>query len=302
MGKAEGVPVSHGVYLMGSLCLAHPTLELHVEQTSLKNRFIAVPESRELEVFGALLEKRGAKVLRCPLVSIHDSPNTEVIEAWLRQFVADPGDDIILLTGEGLRRLLGFAERAGGTLKEDFIAALSKVRKITRGPKPGNALRKIGLKTDLLGAAPTTDGVIETLSEENLRGRKISVQLYGSNPNTPLMEFLAKAGAVVSTVAPYIYADDSEDQQVLQLLDVLLAGELDAFTFTSTPQVKRLYQVADRKGLSSYVTDALNGLEVAAVGPVVADSLEELGVKVSLMPESNYFMKPLVRELEKKFS
>lgn len=270
--------------------------------SSLNGRHIAVPESRELTLFSTMLEKRGARVLRCPLVSIHDSPNTEVIEAWLRQFVADPGDDIILVTGEGLRRLLGFAERAGGTLKEDFIAALGKVRKITRGPKPGNALRRIGLKTDLLGAAPTTEGVIETLSQENLSGRKISVQLYGSNPNTPLMEFLAKVGAVVTTVAPYIYADDSEDQQVLQLLDVLLAGELDAFTFTSTPQVKRLYQVADRKGLASYVTDALNGLEVAAVGPVVAESLAELGVKVSLMPESNYFMKPLVRELEKKFS
>jgi Uroporphyrinogen-III synthase len=276
--------------------------DVKTEISSLSGRHIAVPESRELALFSTMLEKRGATVLRCPLVSIHDSPNTAVVEDWLRGFVADPGDDIILLTGEGLRRLLGFAERAGGTLKEDFIAALGRVRKITRGPKPGNALRQIGLKTDLLGAAPTTDGVIETLSQEDLAGREISVQLYGSNPNMPLMEFLKSRGAVVRTVAPYIYADDSEDQQVLELLDVLLTGKLDAFTFTSTPQVKRLYQIADKKGLTGYVTDALNNLEVAAVGPVVAESLEEIGVKVSLMPESNYFMKPLVRELEKKFS
>jgi len=276
-------------------------MDVKTEISSLSGRHIAVPESRELALFSTMLEKRGAKVLRCPLVSIHDSPNTDIIEGWLRQFVADPGDDIILLTGEGLRRLLGFAERAGGDLKDQFVAALQGIRKITRGPKPGNALRKIGLKSDLLGANPTTDGVIETLSLENLKGRKISVQLYGSNPNTPLINFLKSQGAEVSTVAPYVYADDSEDQQVLDLLDVLLTGELDAFTFTSTPQVKRLYQIADKKGLTSYVTDALNNLEVAAVGPVVADSLQELGVRVSLMPESNYFMKPLVRELEKKF-
>jgi hypothetical protein len=51
-------------------------------------------------------------------------------------------DDLILYTGEGVRRLVGFAERAG--LRDDFVAALGRVKKITRGPKPVRALREIG--------------------------------------------------------------------------------------------------------------------------------------------------------------
>ena len=39
--------------------------------------------------------------------------------------------------------------------------------------------------------------------------------------------------------------------------------------------------------------------EVAVVGPVVADELRERGINVDLMPESSFFMKPLVRELVK---
>jgi uroporphyrinogen-III synthase len=270
--------------------------------TLLAGRYIAVPESRELALFSAMLEKRGARVLRCPMVSIHDSPDKQTVVSWIREFCRDPGDDLILLTGEGLRRLMGFAEREGGSLAADFTRALEQVRKITRGPKPGNALRKIGLKTDLLAASPTTEGVIKTLSEENLQGRTISVQLYGTEPNLLLTGFLKNRGAKVRTVAPYVYADETEDKQLLALFDELLADKLDAFTFTSQPQVKRLFQVAVKHDKGDAVRAALNRTKVAAVGPVVADVLREQGVEVTLMPESNYFMKPLVRELVKAFN
>ncbi|MEK7215052.1 MAG: uroporphyrinogen-III synthase, partial [Chloroflexota bacterium] len=216
----------------------------------LAGRRIAVPESRELNLFTGMLEVRGAEVIRCPLVSIYDSPDQEAVETWLRHFVSGNFDDLILLTGEGLRRLLGFAERAGGTLHREFVAALAKVRKITRGPKPGNALRKIGLKADLLGSQPTTEGVMDTLSAENLAGRKIAVQLYGTHPNRPLIDFLEGRGAIVSAVAPYVYADDSEDAQLVSLVERIVRKDLDAIAFTSTPQVTRLVQIAKKQQLA----------------------------------------------------
>ena len=273
------------------------------EQTAaLAGRRIAVPESRELNLFAGMLEARGAGVLRCPLVAIHDSPDRNAVEHWLRSFADGSFDDIILLTGEGLRRLLGFAERAGGTLREDFIAALAATRKITRGPKPGNALRAIGLTSDLPAAHPTTEGVIETLAEEVLTGRKIAVQLYGTNPNRPLIDFLAGRGAEVSTVAPYVYADDAEDNRVETLVAQLCEGELDAIAFTSSPQVSRLFQVARRLNRVEELVAALNRLQVAAVGPVVGSALEEKGVTVEIMPDATYFMKPLVRRLVEAFN
>ncbi len=263
----------------------------------LAGRRIAVPESRELNLFTDMLEIRGAEVIRCPLVSIYDSPDREIVETWLRNFVSGDFDDLILLTGEGLRRLLGFAERAGGTLHQEFVAALDKVRKITRGPKPGNALRKIGLKSDLLGSQPTTEGIIDTLSAENLAGRKIAVQLYGTNPNRPLIEFLEGRGAKVSTVAPYVYADDSEDVQVVALVECIVRKDLDAIAFTSTPQVTRLVQIAKKQALADELIAGLNQIQVAAIGPVVADVLVEQGIRVTIMPEDSFFMKPLVRAL-----
>jgi len=261
----------------------------------LSRRTIAVPETRELDVFAGLLERRGASVLRCPLIAIKDAPQPQVVLAWVRRFVAGECDDLVLLTGEGLRRLIACIVRNEGELKEGFLAQLARVRKITRGPKPARALRELGLKPDLAAAVPTTEGVIAALAAAGrLEGRRVGVQLYGTEPNLPLVRFLESAGATVLSVAPYIYADAADDAAVRDLIKQMAGGGIDAIAFTSTPQVERLFSV----GEPSEVQAALSRTLVAAVGPVVAATLKARGVAVALMPEDAFFLKPLTSALE----
>lgn len=264
----------------------------------LSGRTIAIPETRELEVFAAMLERRGARVLRCPLVAIHDAPDQRPVLQWCRQFADGACDDLILLTGEGLRRLMACIEKHEPALRDPFIAALARVRKTTRGPKPARALRELGLKPDLTPESPTTTGVIECLRPHSLAGRRMGVQLYGTEPNQPLIDFLESAGATVLAVAPYVYADKAEDAAVLELLRKLKAGEVDVIAFTSTPQVARLFSLAS----ADEVAAALGATRVAAVGPVVASTLEEHGVRVELMPTESFFLKPLTSILERLFA
>ncbi len=265
-----------------------------LKEQSLAGRTIALPETRELDVFAAMLERRGATVLRCPLVAILDAPDPAPILAWIRGFNAGNCNDLVLLTGEGLRRLMGCIERNAPELREPFLASLGAVRKITRGPKPARALRELGLKTDFAAEVPTTEGVIATLKNFDLKGRTVGVQLYGTEPNLPLIEFLQQAGAQVATVAPYIYADKTADAAVTALLERLGQGTVDAIAFTSTPQVTRLFAVAD----AATVKAALAKTLVAAVGPVVADTLAEHGIDAPLMPTESFFLKPLTTALE----
>jgi uroporphyrinogen-III synthase len=265
-----------------------------MEKQPLAGRVVAVPETREIDVFAALLERRGAQVLRCPMVAIRDASDPAPILQWSRELAQGSFDDLILLTGEGLRRILGCIERNEPELKERFVAALSHVRKITRGPKPAKALRDLGMKPDITPERPTTDGVIAGLRSHDLQGRRFGVQLYGTEPNRPLIDFLESAGAKVSTVAPYVYADAADDAAVLDLLRRMQAGEVDAIAFTSTPQVERVFAVASAEA----VTAALDKTVVAAVGPVVADTLQKHGIQPRLMPEEAFFLKPLTSALE----
>ena len=266
---------------------------MRMPPSPLQDRLIAVPEARELDVFASLLERRGERVLRAPLVAIRDAPEPQPVLEWISAFSAGRCQDLILLTGKGLRRLLACLEHWQPEGRERFLAALGRVRKITRGPKPARALRELGLSSDLEALTPTTDGVIATLRQLDLRGRVVGVQLYGSEPNLPLQSYLLAAGAQPLSVAPYVYANASDDAAVIELLDQLRSGAVDAIAFTSKAQIERLFAVAT----AEKVLSALAGTQVAVVGPVVAEALRQRGVAVSAMPESNWSMKPLSAEL-----
>lgn len=255
-----------------------------------------MPETRELDLFAGMLERRGARVLRCPLVAIRDAPDPAPVLEWLRRFAAGACDDLILLTGEGLRRLVGCLERHEPRLKDDFIAQLARVRKITRGPKPARALRELGMKPDIPAESPTTDGVIASLRSVALTGRCVGLQLYGTEPNLPLIEFLQGAGATPLTVAPYVYADATDDEAVRSLLGRMVSGEVDAIAFTSKAQVERLFSAAD----PVRVRAALAATSVAAVGPVVAATLAGHGIEVAATPANSWFMKPLTAAMSER--
>ncbi|MCG5055627.1 MAG: uroporphyrinogen-III synthase [Myxococcales bacterium] len=261
----------------------------------LAGRLVALPETRELDRLAALLEADGAETLRCPLVSILDAPDPAPVDAWLDTLVAGGFDDVIFLTGEGLRRLVSRATRAGRV--EAVTEALARVRRITRGPKPARALHELKLSTDLPAAVPTTAGVIETLRPLDLRGRRVGVQLYGTEPNLPLMTFLAEAGAFATPVAPYIYAPASDETRVAALIDGLQAGRIDAIAFTSASQVDRLFQVAEARQLREALVEGLSKSLVASVGPVVAEALADRGVDTDVMPEKSFVMKRLTNAL-----
>ena len=143
---------------------------------ALSGMRILVPESRELDLFAAMLEAEGAQALRCPLVHILDLEDMHEAQGWITRLVAGEYQDVIWLTGEGLRRLLAIADRCD--CRAPFIKALGLVRNITRGPKPARALRELGLAANLAAPAPTSQGVRDALAGEDIAGRAIGVQLY----------------------------------------------------------------------------------------------------------------------------
>src|SRR5690606_14734945 len=153
-----------------------------------------------------------------------DAPDPAPVLAWLRAFITDPPARFILLTGGGLRRLPDLAEREA--LRGGFVRALAAVARRCRRPTPARALKAVGIQYELPAQAPTTEGVIATLETLPLEGRRVAVQLYGQDPNLRLTDYLRERGAERLPVAPYVYADKSEEEQVLRLLDALAQGGL----------------------------------------------------------------------------
>jgi len=254
---------------------------------------VALPETRELDRLAELLETEGARAWRCPLVAILDAPDPRPIDAWLDELIAGRLTDVVFLTGEGVRRLFAVAERGGR--REEAVAALGRVRKITRGPKPARALKELGLGPDLAAAVPTSRGIMDELGSLDLRGRHVGVQLYGEEPSHELRAFLeARTGTAVPVVAPYVYAPASDAARVIELIGELTAGRVDAIAFTSAAQVDRLFGVAGESGLDAALERAWPQVKVAAIGPVAVETLRKRGVQATIVPERAYVMKRLV--------
>jgi uroporphyrinogen-III synthase len=268
-----------------------------VKTGSLAGVTIALPETRELDRMSSILEAEGATTVRCPLVTILDAPDPAPVDGWLHALADGGFDDLIFLTGEGLRRLLQRASLLG--LGADVLAALGRTRKITRGPKPARALHEVGLKTDLAAPTPTSQGIMEALGLEDLTGRRVGLQLYGTDPNEPLVRFLQGAGATVRTVAPYVYAPATDGQKVAELISAMEEGLIDVIAFTSASQVDRLWDVAQERNTEPNLRAALKRTKVAAIGPIVREALEDRGVRIDVVPEEPFVLKRLTTAIAK---
>jgi uroporphyrinogen-III synthase len=245
-----------------------------------------------------MLERQGAVAIRCPMIAIRDVEDAEPVEAWLRRLARGVFDDFVLFTGEGVTRLVGFAERAG--IQGEVIEGFRRARKIVRGPKPTRALRAIGLSPDLVSERPTTDGLIAALSGLDLKGRRIGVQDYPQNAGT-LVAFLERVGAKPDPVLCYQYASQEEDSKLEALIRQLEAGEVDLVAFTSTPQIRRLLDVARQAQLEGELRRGMERTRVAAVGPVTAEAVAKAGWRTTIVPQSSFHLKPFVAEIAAAF-
>jgi uroporphyrinogen-III synthase len=266
--------------------------------SALQGRRVALAEGRQLEELAQLLEQEGAEVIRCPMIAIQDAPDAAAVGFWLDDLVAGRFAYVVLMTGEALRRLLGFAEK---TSRQDVvISTLAKTKIVTRGPKPVKALKEIGLVPHLIAQAPTTEGIIATLRNEPLSGQIVGYTLFGS-PNPTIEAYLRECGAIGRPVLSYVYSPSSDGERVAELIGRMARGEIDLLMITSTPQVERLFEVAQERHLEALLTEGLMRTRVAAVGPVAAQSLQQHGAKVDIQPEQGFVMKNLVQYAKRAF-
>jgi len=254
---------------------------------------ILILETREEAQFSRLLKAQGADVMQCPMFTINDAPDPAPVEAWIKRFIDKPCDDLVLMTGEGLRRILKVVRRLD--VEKPFLTALSSARKFARGPKPVKALREVGLEAQVITEKPTSEGIAETFARLDMTGRRLGLQLYPEKDHAALIGAITARGATVDTVLPYVYDDRAADQNIVAAIEEMAAGRIDAIALTSSGQVRRLVDTAKAKGLEAQLARALASTPVASVGPVVSDELSAFGFKTDIVPDNDaFFMRPLI--------
>ncbi|MDX3096127.1 uroporphyrinogen-III synthase [Streptomyces sp. ME19-03-3] len=265
----------------------------HTDVLPLAGFTVGVTAARRADELCALLERRGAVVMRAPALRIVPLPDdTELLAATER--LLDRGPDVVVATTAiGFR---GWIEAADGWgLGETLLARLGRVELLARGPKVRGAIRAAGLRESWSPASESMAEVLDRLLDEGVAGRRVVVQLHGE-PVPGFIEALRAAGAEVVGVPVYRWMPPEDLGPVDRLVDAAVGRGLDAVTFTSAPAAASLLDRAERRGLRGELLEALGRDVLAAcVGPVTALPLQAHDIPTA-QPE-RFRLGPLVQLL-----
>ncbi|HET6810227.1 MAG TPA: uroporphyrinogen-III synthase [Acidimicrobiales bacterium] len=246
---------------------------------------IGVTADRRWEQQSELLSRRGARVIHAPTIRTDYLTAEATVRDATMQVLRRPPDVFVATTGIGVRAWLETAQTWG--LGADLVGALSGCRLVARGPKAAAALEANGLSGAERVASESMNEVLDLLLRTDQRGRVIVVQDYGHPSGSELTGPLEAAGAQVVSVPVYRWRVPADREPAYRLLDAMVAGEVDAVTFTSAPAVRNLLALAEATDRGDEARDAFNRRHVVAacVGPVCAQSAREQGIESPVAPD-----------------
>lgn len=157
------------------------------------------------------------------------------------------------------------------------------------GPATAAALKRRGLGLDFIPSEYRAEAIVEGLLERGAAGRRVLIP-RAKVAREVLPEQLAQAGAKVELVNAYETVLD--DAGAGDMKHMISEEKIDIITFTSSSTVKNFAALLDGFDLSALPAS----VTVACIGPVTAETAQELGIKVDLVA-GEYTIPGLVKAL-----
>lgn len=277
------------VILVGKVASLHKTLNWF-EQKPLMGRSIVVTRAREqASGLAASLTELGAEVIQCPTIEISPMASYAELDAALAN-LADY-HWIIFTSVNGVRHFWQRLAKAG---KDSRALATCKVAAI--GPATADALTQHGIAPDFIPDRYVAEGVLDGLvarENGNVHGKRFLLP-RAAKAREVLPDELRKAGAVVDVISAYqtVPAAHRKDE----VMERIMAGTLDCVTFGSSSTVENFLSL-----IPADVLKAHPEVQLAAIGPITADTLTANGLPCHIQP-AEYTIPALVAALKEHFA
>jgi uroporphyrinogen-III synthase len=250
------------------------------------------PESYR-EKSEALAREYGFNPIYAPMIKLEDIKD-EGFEPFVQRVLAGKSDYVVFTSANGITFTL---DKLSGKEKENFIAALKECRVIAIGPNTEKELIKIGIDNPFLPGDYSSEGIVKALCPE-IKGKIVDLARSSFGAKL-LMEGLEKCGATAYDTHVYTLSIPEGEVQK-ELIERTLAGEVDAFAFTSSMMVKGFIKNAEQLGAGDAIKEALNGTVVGAIGNPTGDTLKKHGVNARVIPEEFTF-EALLKAIKSRF-
>ncbi len=263
------------------------------ESNTIKIPVLAImrPESYR-EKSEAIAREYGFEPIYAPMIQL-EGIKDEGFEPFVRRVIDGTSDYVVFTSANGILFTL---EKLTETEKENFITALKKIRVIAIGPNTEKELVKIGVEDSFLPGDYSSEGIVEALCPE-VKGKTVDLarSTFGAKI---LIEGLEKCGATVYETHVYTLSIPEGAAQK-ELIERTLAGEVDAFAFTSSMMVKGFMRHAEKLGAGETIKETLSRALVGAIGTPTGNTLKKHGVNADVIPDEFTF-EALIKAMKKE--
>ncbi|MFI6101342.1 uroporphyrinogen-III synthase [Lentzea sp. NPDC051213] len=235
---------------------------------------IGVTAARRADEFIAMLERKGASVIHGPALRIVPLPDDAELHQATLGLVASPVDVVVATTAIGFRGWFEAAE--GWGLASRLHRALSGAVVLPRGPKAKGAVRAAGLVEAWSPSSESNAELLQYLLRMGVSGKRVAIQLHGE-PLPDFVNTLVAAGAEVVEIPVYRWMPPADPAPLARLVESVLAGQVDALTFTSAPAA---VSVLRTPRYTELVEALRRNVLVVGVGAITAGPLVAAGIPV----------------------
>ena len=244
------------------------------ENRPLMGRSIVVTRSREQagELVNRLFDL-GAECLECPTIKVVPADDARPLDNAVEELSLY--DWVVFTSVNGVDFFFSRLFE-----KDKDVRDLNHIRTAVVGSATARRLFDFGFKSDIIPESYRAESVVKAFAEQDIAGKKILLP-RAKEARAVLPLELAKMGAIVDDVEAYCTKPVKNSADVL--LKRLKERTINMITFTSSSTVKNFRALLPSEGLD-YL---MQGVAVASIGPVTADTARSLGFDVHIVPESS---------------
>lgn len=219
------------------------------------------PADERIEAAAELLESLGVDPVADPMLAVRPTGS-----------VPEPADVVILTSTTGV----DLVADAGWDPGDAMVCAV--------GAKTAAALRERGYEVALVPDEFDSAGLVAAL-RDRVDGKRVEIARSAHGSET-LPDGLREAGAAVHETTLYELERPATSGRSA---DLAAAGELDGALFTSSRTVEHFLAAAEERGEREAAVAGLNRAVVGAISESPAETAEERGIAVDVVPESAGF-------------
>ncbi|MCA1960276.1 MAG: uroporphyrinogen-III C-methyltransferase [Desulfomonile sp.] len=280
--KVHGVKPP-AVLVVGSVVSLRDTLGWFQRKPLFGKRILITRSRSQSRGMADRIAAAGGRPILFPAISLEPPEDFGPLDSCIGRI--DEYDWVIFTSVNGVERFFQRYFALGRDIRDMAGPRIGSI-----GPVTAGALRKLGLRVDLLAKEFRAEGILDQLQIEGVSGKRFLIP-RAEKAREILPEQIQSMGGLVDLV-PVYRTVPPRDGRIDEVRAMLKERRLDAVTFTSSSTVTHFVEMLGAADIGNLT----EGIIMASIGPITSSTMRESGLPVHI-EAAEYTVDGLVRAI-----